>query len=97
MFLADSCATGVLFFFCCCSSSVLKFETKCNYRYLIYSIPWFNPYKSATVYTQFETCSPDNPGNNLNYTFGFDRTDKSNLSTSGVPKIFFTRSTVAVV
>jgi len=39
-----------------------------------------NPLEPIYAYTRFEAFSPDNPKKNLNYTFSFDHTDKSNTS-----------------
>uniref|UniRef100_A0A8C2EHM9 Reverse transcriptase domain-containing protein n=1 Tax=Cyprinus carpio TaxID=7962 RepID=A0A8C2EHM9_CYPCA len=43
-----------------------------------------NPLKSINAYTRYEPFSPDNPEKNLNYTFSFDCTDKSNTSIESV-------------
>uniref|UniRef100_A0A8C2GT70 Wu:fc21g02 n=1 Tax=Cyprinus carpio TaxID=7962 RepID=A0A8C2GT70_CYPCA len=40
--------------------------------------------ESINAYTRYEAFSPDNPEKNLNYTFSFDRTDKSNTSIESV-------------
>ena len=43
-----------------------------------------NPLEAIPAYMRVEAFSPDNPEKNLNYTFSFDHTDKSNTSIESV-------------
>jgi len=48
-----------------------------------------NPLESINAYTRFGVFSPDNPEKNLNYTFSFNCTDKSNTIESVKGLLFF--------
>ena len=47
------------------------------------------PLESINTYTRYEAFSSDDPEKNLNYTFSFDRTDKSNTSIESVKGLLF--------